>query len=97
MREIIRIGVLRGRLEIKQFMRQRESVIFTLFFPIILLFIFGSVFKGKISGDVTFSQYLISGMIASALVNTGFQQLADRKSPRLNSSHIPLSRMPSSD
>ena len=76
MREIIRIGVLRGRLEIKQFMRQRESVIFTLFFPIILLFIFGSVFKGKISGDVTFSQYFISGMIASALVNTGFQQLA---------------------
>lgn len=74
--EILRIGYLRGLLEIKQFMRQRESVVFTLLFPVLLLFIFGSVFKGKISGDVTFSQYFLAGMIASALVNTGFQQLA---------------------
>ena len=73
---ILKIGLLRGKLEITQFMRQKESVIFTLFFPVILLFIFGSVFKGKIAGDVSFSQYFISGMIASALVNTGFQQLA---------------------
>jgi ABC-2 type transport system permease protein len=76
MLEIFRIGWLRGLLEIKQFMRQRESVIFTLLFPVLLLFIFGSVFKGKIAGDVTFSQYFVAGMIASALVNTGFQQLA---------------------
>jgi ABC-2 type transport system permease protein len=76
MAEILRIGYLRGILEIKQFMRQRESVIFTLFFPVMLLFIFGSVFKGKVSSDVSFSQYFLAGMIASALVNTGFQQLA---------------------
>ena len=74
--EILRIGYLRGILEIKQFMRQRESVIFTLFFPVMLLFIFGSVFKGKVNDDVSFSQYFLAGMIASALVNTGFQQLA---------------------
>ena len=74
--KVLRIGYHRGNLEIKQFMRQRESVVFTLLFPVLLLFIFGSVFKGKIAGDVTFSQYFLSGMIASALVNTGFQQLA---------------------
>ena len=37
--------------------------------------------------------------IASALQHSGLQQVlfnADRKSTRLNSSHIPLSRMPSS-
>jgi len=76
MSEIFRIGLLRGALETKQFMRQRESVVFTLLFPVILLFIFGSVFKNNLAPDVTFSQYFVAGMIASGLVNTGFQQLA---------------------
>jgi ABC-2 type transport system permease protein len=70
------IGVKRGTLEIKQFFRQRESVVFTLLFPLILLAIFGSVFNEKIAPGVTFSQYFVAGMIASALVNTGFQQIA---------------------
>ncbi len=76
MLNILRIGYLRGLLEIKQFMRQRESVVFTLLFPILLLFIFGSVFKGEVAKGVSFSQYFLAGMIASAMVNTGFQQLA---------------------
>jgi ABC-2 type transport system permease protein len=38
--------------------------------------IFGAVFKDEIAPDVTFSQYFVAGMIASGLVNTGFQQLA---------------------
>ena len=73
---IIKIGLLRGRLEVIQFLRQRESVVFTLAFPLILLFIFGSVFKNSIAPGVSFSQYFVAGMIASGLVNTGFQQLA---------------------
>ncbi|MEY3454418.1 MAG: hypothetical protein RLZZ147_543 [Actinomycetota bacterium] len=72
----LRIGLLRGSLELKQFLRQRESVVFTLLFPVILLFIFGSVFQDTIAPGVTFSQYFVAGMIASGLVNTGFQQLA---------------------
>jgi ABC-2 type transport system permease protein len=74
--ETLRIGILRSGLELKQFLRQRESVVFTLFFPVILLFIFGTVFKDTIAPGVTFSQYFVAGMIASGLVNTGFQQLA---------------------
>ena len=70
------IGMQRGKLEIKQFMRQRESVVFTMLFPLILLAIFGSVFSNTIADGVTFSQYFVAGMIASGLVNTGFQQLA---------------------
>lgn len=72
----ISIGIARGGLEIKQFMRQRESVVFTMLFPLILLAIFGSVFSNSIAEGVTFSQYFVAGMIASGLVNTGFQQLA---------------------
>ena len=70
------LGLRRGGLEIRQFSRQRESVVFTLLFPVILLAIFGSVFKNTIAPGVTFSQYFVAGMIASALVNTGFQALA---------------------
>jgi ABC-2 type transport system permease protein len=71
------LGLRRGNLEIRQFMRQRESVVFTLLFPLILLAIFGSVFSGTaIAPGVTYSQYFVAGMIASGLVNTGFQQLA---------------------
>jgi ABC-2 type transport system permease protein len=70
------LGIRRGGLEIRQFARQRESVIFTLLFPVILLIIFGSVFKDTIAPGVTFSQYFLAGMIASGLVNTGFQALA---------------------
>ena len=73
---VFRIGLLRGHLEIKQFLRQRESVVFTIFFPVMLLFIFGSVFKDTIAPGVKFSQYFVAGMIASGLVNSGFQQLA---------------------
>ena len=69
-------GFSRGILEIKIFSRQRESVFFTLAFPVLLLFIFGSVFNKSIAPGVSFSQYFVAGMIASGLVNTGFQNLA---------------------
>lgn len=78
MKSALRLGALRARIEIAQFNRQRESVVFTIFFPLILLAIFGSIFKDTIdkSSGVTFSQYFVAGMIASGLVNSGFQQLA---------------------
>ena len=73
---ILKVGFARGGIEIKTFLRQRESVVFTLMFPVLLLFIFGSVFKDNIAPGVSFSQYFVAGMVASGLVNTGFQQLA---------------------
>ena len=72
----LQLGIRRGGLEIRQFARQRESVVFTVLFPVILLAIFGSVFQDTIAPGVTFSQYFVAGMIASGLVNTGFQALA---------------------
>jgi len=73
---LLTTGWSRGGIEIRQFMRQRESVVFTLMFPVLLLLIFGSVFKSTIVPGVTFSQYFVAGMIASGLVNSGFQGLA---------------------
>ena len=70
------MGWRRGTIEIRQFSRQRESVVFTTLFPVILMGIFGSVFTGEISHGVKFSQYFLAGMIASGLINSRFQQLA---------------------
>ena len=52
------IGIQRGKLEIKQFMRQRESVVFTLLFPLILLAIFGSVFSNTIAEELPLANTL---------------------------------------
>jgi ABC-2 type transport system permease protein len=70
------MGWRRGKIEIRQFSRQKESVVFTTLFPVILMAIFGSVFSGEIASGVKFSQYFMAGMVASGLVNSGFQQLA---------------------
>jgi len=72
----ISLGVRRGGLEIRQFAIKRESVVITLLVTVSLLIIFDSVFKDTIAPGVTFSQYFVAGMIASGLVNTGFQALA---------------------
>lgn len=70
------IGLGRSRIELKRFLRQRESVVFTIIFPAMLLCIFGAVFNQDIAPGVTFSQYFVAGMIASGFVNSGFQALA---------------------
>jgi ABC-2 type transport system permease protein len=73
---VLRIGVLRGRLELVQFFRARESVIFSFLFPVILLAIFGAIFNFTIAPGVTFTRYFVAGMIAAGLLTTSFQTLA---------------------
>jgi ABC-2 type transport system permease protein len=72
----LRVGLARGGIEIKQFFREKDAVVFSFGFPIILLFVFGSVFSGEIAPGVQFRQYFASGMIASGLMVTAFQNLA---------------------
>ncbi len=73
-----RLGWERFRIELKQFFRERESVVFTFSLPMLLMVIFGSVFGKQTLGDsdVTFGQYFLAGMIASGLMYSAFQQLA---------------------
>jgi ABC-2 type transport system permease protein len=71
-----RLGLSQGRLEIRQFLRSREQVVFTLAFPVLMILVFGSIFDGEIGGGVRFTQYFITGMIATGLMTTGFQALA---------------------
>ena len=70
------LALRQGGLEIRQFLRSREQVTFTLAFPAILILIFGSIFKGTIGDGVKFTQYFVTGMIATGLMTAGFQALA---------------------
>jgi ABC-2 type transport system permease protein len=72
---VVRLGLSRGVLELKQFVRTREYVVFTLLFPVIVVVIFGAVFTGDVGG-VRYTQYFVTGMIASGLLATSFQNLA---------------------
>ncbi|MEJ3747215.1 ABC transporter permease [Actinomycetes bacterium KLBMP 9797] len=65
-----------GVLEVKQFLRSRESVVFTMAFPVIMILLFASIFTWDITPGVSFTQYFITGMIATGLMTVGFQSLA---------------------
>jgi ABC-2 type transport system permease protein len=73
----LKVGLSRTGLEVKQFFREREQLIFTFFFPIIFLGIFSAVFSGiGFSGGVTAATYFTPGMIASGIFLSSFQSLA---------------------
>jgi ABC-2 type transport system permease protein len=73
---LLGLAAARTGIELKQFFRQRDSVVFTFAFPVILLFIFGSVFSEDIAPGVSFTQYFAAGMVASGVVLSSFQSLA---------------------
>ncbi len=73
---LVRLGWHQIGIEAKQFLRSKQAVVFTMGFPIIMIVIFGSIFTGDLGGGVKFTQYFVTGMIASGLMVTGFQALA---------------------
>nr|BFE87178.1 hypothetical protein GCM10020093_097790 [Planobispora longispora] len=71
----LKLGLSRAAAETRMFFRQRDAVIFTFSFPIILLAIFGSIFSDGLEGTgLTVSQLYVAGLIGSATM-TGFQNL----------------------
>jgi ABC-2 type transport system permease protein len=71
-----RLGRRQGGAELKQFLRTREAVVFTMLFPVLLLVIFGAIFHNDLGFGVSFRQYFVAGIIASGLLAVGFQNLA---------------------
>ena len=70
------LGLQRGALEIKQFFRQRDQVVFTFAFPIVFLFLFASIFSDDVKGaGITASQLYVPAMMAAGIMSTSFQSL----------------------
>jgi len=72
------LGLERGVIEIKQQIRNKQSLFFTLLFPVMLLVLFGAIFGGgKVEGtDVPLRQVFIAGIIASGVMSASFSSLA---------------------
>ncbi|MFF9810140.1 ABC transporter permease [Streptomyces coeruleorubidus] len=70
------LGLRRGALEIRQFFRQRDQVVFTFAFPVVLLFLFASIFRDDVAGaGITASQLYVPAMMAAGIMSTSFQAL----------------------
>ncbi|GAA1261304.1 ABC transporter permease [Sphaerisporangium rubeum] len=69
-------GWARGRVETKMFFREKDAVVFTFAFPIVMLVIFGSIFQGRLGGGaVTVSQLYTAGLIGAGVMAASFQNL----------------------
>ena len=72
----LRVGLSRGRLEIREFVREWESVIFTFSLPALVLVMFSSIFDGMFDMGVPAVDYYLPGLIAMGLMSVSFQTLA---------------------
>ncbi|PWI19754.1 ABC transporter [Streptomyces sp. Act143] len=70
------IGLRRGALEIRQFFRQRDQMVFSFAFPVVFLFLFASIFSDDVQGaGITASQLYVPAMMAAGIMSTSFQSL----------------------
>lgn len=70
-------------IELKQFFREREAVVFIFAFPVVMLVIFASAFASQkqfiTGGDgvsIGAAQYYLTGMVSTGIMLTSFQNLA---------------------
>jgi ABC-2 type transport system permease protein len=69
----VRIGLARGLVELKQFFRQKDAVIFTFAFPAFVTFMLGMIYDEPAHGtDVKMSQIFAAGMISYGILSTAF-------------------------
>ena len=74
---LARITWSRFVVDLKVFLRNGQSVGFTLAFPVMMLFLFASIFSGTVEGTgVAVSQLYVAGLIGSAAISTGFVNTA---------------------
>ncbi|TDV41804.1 ABC transporter permease [Actinophytocola oryzae] len=71
----VRTGLSRGGVEVRQFFRAKEQVIFTFTFPAIILVLLGSIFDGRYGDGVSVGQVFAASMAASGIVATSFVNL----------------------
>jgi ABC-2 type transport system permease protein len=70
----------RAVVELKEFSRQREAVVFTVLFPVLLLLVFGAILNydigESIGVEINFVQYFIAGVTAAGILGASLQNMA---------------------
>ncbi|MBO0609995.1 ABC transporter permease [Myceligenerans salitolerans] len=80
----IALGLVRMRVELLGFVRERDAMIFIFAYPLIMMAIFASVFGGEEqvfdvgagSMEINFAQYFLPGMVATGVMLSSFQTVA---------------------
>lgn len=71
-----RVGLARGRVEVKSFLRERQSVVFILAMPAIMLVLLGAIFgKENTAPGVTIGDLYVAGLIGGGVMATSYQNL----------------------
>jgi ABC-2 type transport system permease protein len=73
---VLRLGLARGGVELKEFAREREAVVFTFALPIMLLVVFGAILDYSVAPGISFVSYFVPGIAAAGLFGICFQALA---------------------
>jgi ABC-2 type transport system permease protein len=70
------LGLARGAVELRLFFRQKEQVVFTFLFPVLILALLGSIFQSAYEGTgVTASQVFTASMVGAGIIATSFVNL----------------------
>jgi ABC-2 type transport system permease protein len=71
------LGWERAKVDLRELVRNSQSVGWTLAFPLLMLVLFATIFHGRVQGtEVTYSQLFVAGIIGSAAMATGFVNTA---------------------
>jgi len=71
-----RTSLARGRIELKSFFRERQSVVFILAMPAVMLVLLGAIFGGQDSAPgVTVGDLYVAGLIGGGVMATSYQNL----------------------
>jgi ABC-2 type transport system permease protein len=75
---VFRLGVVRARVELRQFFRSKEAAFFGFAFPVMLLVLFSAIFgRGIVEGtDVRYANVLLAGLMAAGVMSVAFTTLA---------------------
>jgi ABC-2 type transport system permease protein len=72
-------GLGRVGLELREFFRERDAVVFIFAYPVIMLAIFATVFGqdgAEVAPGTGFAQYFLPGMVATGIMLSSFQSMA---------------------
>jgi ABC-2 type transport system permease protein len=71
-----RAGISRGRVELKTFFRERQSVVFILIMPAVMLMLLGAIFGKEHTGPgITIGDLYVAGLIGGGVMATSYQNL----------------------
>lgn len=72
------IGRARAALELRLFFRDRQQVVFSFAYPIVMLVIFAAVLgSDERPGGIPFTQYFLAGIAATGIMLTSFQAVGN--------------------